>query len=171
MLILRETHFCSKIPTTKILARLMLRLEIVRDHTGNHSERPYEGDHAMRDQYILAGILAGYTGGVTERPRIVSGLVDAAPAVAADSASICWQRFSRGVSIEGNCTSLGVIARVDTVHDTVRVATFVSEPYVCAALMWHYDPAMWARAEYQAQFQDASSVARQRVAKSCRRPS
>jgi hypothetical protein len=78
----------------------------------------------MRLQYILAGVLAGYTGGVTERPTSGSSLDEAAPAVAADSASICWQRFSRGVSIEGNCTSLGVIARVDTVRDTPLTFAF-----------------------------------------------
>jgi hypothetical protein len=48
---------------------------------------------------------------------------------------------------------------------------FVSEPYACAVLMWRYDATMWARPEYQAQFQDVSSLAGQRVAKSCRRPS
>jgi hypothetical protein len=47
--------------------------------------------------------------------------------------------------------------------------TFMSEPYACAVLMWHYDAAMWGRAEYQAQFQDLAGVAGQRVAKSCRR--
>jgi hypothetical protein len=47
---------------------------------------------------------------------------------------------------------------------------FVSEPYACAVTMWHYEPTMWGRAEYQAQFQDLSSLASQRVAKSCRRP-
>jgi hypothetical protein len=48
---------------------------------------------------------------------------------------------------------------------------FVSEPYACALMMWHYEPRMWARPEYQAQFQDLSSIAGQRMAKSCRRPS
>jgi hypothetical protein len=48
---------------------------------------------------------------------------------------------------------------------------FVSEPYACAVIMWRYDATMWGRPEYQAQFQDVSSLAGQRVAKSCRRPS
>jgi hypothetical protein len=48
--------------------------------------------------------------------------------------------------------------------------TFVSEPYACAVTMWHYEPGMWARAEYQEQFRDITSLARQRMAKSCRRP-
>ena len=48
---------------------------------------------------------------------------------------------------------------------------FVSEPYACAVTMWRYEASMWGRAEYQAQFQDIASVARQRVTKSCRRPS
>jgi hypothetical protein len=47
---------------------------------------------------------------------------------------------------------------------------FLGEPYICAVMMWRYDAAMWGRAEYQAQFQDLSSVAGQRVARSCRRP-
>ena len=48
--------------------------------------------------------------------------------------------------------------------------TFVSEPYACAVTMWHYEPKMWARPEYQAMFRDVASVANQRAAKSCRRP-
>jgi hypothetical protein len=48
---------------------------------------------------------------------------------------------------------------------------FLSEPYACAVLMWHYEANLWSRPEYQAQFQDLSSVARQRVARSCRPPS
>jgi hypothetical protein len=47
--------------------------------------------------------------------------------------------------------------------------TFVSEPYACAVMMWHYEPMMWGRPEYQAAFRDVASVARQRVAKPCRR--
>jgi hypothetical protein len=49
--------------------------------------------------------------------------------------------------------------------------TLLGEPYACAVTMWHYEPKMWARAEYQAQFQDLASLARQRIARSCRRPS
>ena len=46
---------------------------------------------------------------------------------------------------------------------------FVSEPYACGLTMWHYEAPMWARTEYQAQFRDIASIARQRVAKPCRR--
>ncbi len=45
---------------------------------------------------------------------------------------------------------------------------FVSEPYACAVIMWHYDANMWSRPEYQEQFTDVANVARQRVAKPCR---
>src|SRR4051794_35375658 len=44
-----------------------------------------------------------------------------AAALMADSASICWQRFSRGAPVETSCTSLGVTARVDTLRDTLRI--------------------------------------------------
>jgi hypothetical protein len=81
----------------------------------------------MKLHHAFPCLLAACTGAAAERPRIASSLGDAAPAVAADSASICWQRFSRGVSIEGNCTSLGVIARVDTVRVVIPipVPTFI----------------------------------------------
>jgi hypothetical protein len=46
---------------------------------------------------------------------------------------------------------------------------FVSEPYACAVTMWRYEPEMWSRPEYQMQFNDVANVARQRIAKSCRR--
>ena len=48
---------------------------------------------------------------------------------------------------------------------------FVGEPYACAVTTWRYEASMWGRAEYQAQFQEIASVARQRVARSGRRPS
>ncbi len=48
---------------------------------------------------------------------------------------------------------------------------FLIEPYACAVLMWHYEAPMWGRAEYQSQFQELASIARQRVAKPCRRSS
>jgi hypothetical protein len=69
-------------------------------------------------------LLAACSGAVAERPK-------AAEVLTADSASLCWQRFSRGVALEASCTSLGVTARVDTVRDTVRlpipvpVSTFI----------------------------------------------
>lgn len=46
---------------------------------------------------------------------------------------------------------------------------FASEPYACALMMWRYDSAMWARAEYQEQFRDIAAITSQRAAKSCRR--
>lgn len=47
--------------------------------------------------------------------------------------------------------------------------TFVSEPYACAVTLWRYEPGMWARPEYQAQFTDVANMAKQRVARPCRR--
>ena len=47
--------------------------------------------------------------------------------------------------------------------------TFVGEPYACAVILWHYEADMWSRPEYQSQFTDVANVARQRVARPCRR--
>src|SRR5687767_1276011 len=47
----------------------------------------------------------------TDEPRIAP----AASVLAADSASICWQRFSRGIPIEAACTALSITPRTDTV--------------------------------------------------------
>jgi hypothetical protein len=76
-------------------------------------------------------ILAACSGAAAERPRDNTGaarLAAAGAAVTADSASLCWQRFHRGQSVESSCTSLGVTARVDTVQDTVRVVVPVPVP-------------------------------------------
>jgi len=79
-------------------------------------------------------LLVACTGAVAERPKSVADaprIASAAAALIADSASICWQRFSRSVALETGCTSLGVTSQVDTVRDTVRlpipvpVSTFV----------------------------------------------
>jgi hypothetical protein len=78
-------------------------------------------------------LLAACSGLVAEKPQLTEGFPRLAALAStspiADSASICWQRFSRGVSVAANCTSLGVSPRVDTVRDTVRVpapqSTFV----------------------------------------------
>lgn len=59
------------------------------------------------------------------------------------------------------------LMRPAEVHDWGHA--FLSEPYACAVMMWHYDPDMWERPEYQAQFQDLASLARQRAEKGCRR--
>jgi hypothetical protein len=69
-------------------------------------------------------ILGACTGAVAERPKPDAEAlsVESASAVMlADSASICWQRFSRGVSLTSGCTTLGVTSRVDTIRDTIRV--------------------------------------------------
>ena len=47
----------------------------------------------------------------------------------------------------------------------------VSEPHACAATMWTWKAEMWSRADYQASLKDVTSVARNRVAKPCTRPS
>jgi hypothetical protein len=66
-------------------------------------------------------LLAACSGQVAERPKEIVGSSSpsfalAATAPIADSASICWQRFSRGVSVEASCTGLTVSPRVDTVR-------------------------------------------------------
>jgi hypothetical protein len=68
-------------------------------------------------------LIAASSGGVAARPLVTADAPRFAPASAltADSASICWQRFSRGTPVEANCTTLGVTSRVDTVRDTVRI--------------------------------------------------
>src|SRR5918997_1481766 len=68
-------------------------------------------------------ILGACTGAVAERPTpgIESSYTLTSAAALADSASICWQRFSRGVALTAGWTTLGVAARVDTVRDTIRV--------------------------------------------------
>lgn len=53
----------------------------------------------------------------TDKPR----LARATATLAADSASICWQRFSRGVPVEAACTALSITPRTDTV--SIAVAT------------------------------------------------
>jgi hypothetical protein len=61
---------------------------------------------------------------VAERAKLATyapSVAPAAAALAADSASICWQRFSRGVPVEASCTTLGVSSRVDTLRDTIRI--------------------------------------------------
>jgi hypothetical protein len=69
-------------------------------------------------------LLAACSGLVAEKPQLATGsprLALATEGPTADSASICWQRFSRGIEVAANCTSLGVTPRVDTVRDTVRI--------------------------------------------------
>lgn len=69
-------------------------------------------------------ILGACTGAVAERPKpgVETARSElAADAMLADSASICWQRFSRGLALAAGCTTLGVTSRVDTVRDTVRL--------------------------------------------------
>jgi hypothetical protein len=77
-------------------------------------------------------ILGACTGAVAERPK---GGAESPPmelastAALADSASICWQRFSRGVTLTAGCTTLGVTSRIDTVRDTVRVPAPSPRPF------------------------------------------
>lgn len=80
----------------------------------------------MRPLTLL--LLVAGSGVIAERPTIATEArsAPAAEAVMADSASICWQRFSRGLPIEASCTTLSVIPRVDTVH--VPVITPVVSP-------------------------------------------
>jgi hypothetical protein len=47
--------------------------------------------------------------------------------------------------------------------------TFLSEPYACGVMLWRYDPDMWERPEYQAQFQNLKDLARRREGKRCGR--
>jgi hypothetical protein len=73
---------------------------------------------------VLIILLAGCHAADTERGKAALDAPRAALAaesVMADSASLCWQRFSRSVPVESNCTSLGVTSRVDTLRDTVVV--------------------------------------------------
>jgi hypothetical protein len=77
----------------------------------------------MRPLLTLPLIVA--SGLVAERVNAPPRLAPAGAAVA-DSASICWQRFSRGIPVEANCTTLSVIPRIDTVQ--VPVITPVALP-------------------------------------------
>jgi hypothetical protein len=73
----------------------------------------------MRLVHALPYVLAACSGAVAERPKTVTHLSRLTPAVAsilADSASLCWQRFSRGISVESSCTAIAVSPRVDTVR-------------------------------------------------------
>ena len=73
----------------------------------------------MRLFHAFPYVLAACSGAVAERPRDiaqVSRLAPAAASILADSASLCWQRFSRGVPVESSCTALAVSPRVDTVR-------------------------------------------------------
>jgi hypothetical protein len=72
----------------------------------------------MKTNATLLILLTGVTGVVAERPK-ATGDVSRATALVADSASICWERFSRGVALAAGCTSIGVTTRVDTVRDTL----------------------------------------------------
>src|SRR5215210_5481286 len=77
-------------------------------------------------------ILGACTGAVAERPRAVTEtprMELASAAAMADSASICWQRSSRGVSLAAGCTTLGVTPRVDTVRDTVPLQAPAPRPF------------------------------------------
>jgi hypothetical protein len=68
-------------------------------------------------------LLAGCQGADTDRGKAALDAPQAAlkaESLMADSASVCWERFSRSVPVETNCTSLGVTARVDTVRVAVR---------------------------------------------------
>ena len=80
------------------------------------------------------------------------------------SINLFGERQTPGCEPRGN----QCLMRPDGVRDWGR--TFMGEPYACAVTMWRYEAGMWSRPEYQAQFRDLASVARQRVAKSCRRP-
>ena len=78
----------------------------------------------MKTNSTILILLAGFTGVVAERPKATgesSRTMPGATALVADSASICWERFSRGVTLAAGCTSIGVTTRVDTVRDTLRV--------------------------------------------------
>lgn len=89
-------------------------------------------------------LIAASSGVVAARPLVTADAPRFVPASAltADSASICWQRFSRGVPVETSCTTLGVTSRVDTVRDTVRIqqpaATFV--PFAFGPFGMYRDP-------------------------------
>lgn len=85
----------------------------------------------MRPLPILPLIVA-CSGVVAERPKVLTDqprLTPAAAAAMADSASICWQRFHRGIPVEANCTSLGVAVRIDTVRDTLRIPPAQGIPF------------------------------------------
>ncbi len=85
----------------------------------------------MKTNHALLIILGACTGAGAERPKTMAvasrSLAPEAAAVTADSASICWQRFHRSVSVEEGCTTLGVTARIDTIRDTVRLITQVRD--------------------------------------------
>ncbi len=78
----------------------------------------------MKTNATVLILLAGVTGVVAERPKATGDLsrtMPGATALTADSASICWERFSRGVTLAAGCTSIGVTTRIDTVRDTLRL--------------------------------------------------
>ncbi len=85
----------------------------------------------MKTNAAVVILLTGFTGVVAERPKAGGDLSRAtlgAAALMADSASICWERFSRGVTLAAGCTTLGVAQRVDTVRQTVRDTVRIPAP-------------------------------------------
>jgi hypothetical protein len=127
----------------------------------NHRWRPTE-------RYNLVDFIITQTWMETESPAVFR---DSAVAMAKRNGVALVLAFNLfGAAPSPGCETRGnrCLMRAAEVREWGR--TFVSEPYACAVTMWHYDPTMWGRPEYQAQFQDVASVARQRVAKPCRRP-
>ena len=135
--------------------------------------------------FMLCGVAVDHRWRTAERYRLVDFIItqswmergtaaefrDSAVAVAkqngvalALSINLFGARQSPGCEPRGN----QCLMRPVDVREWGRA--FVSEPYACAVIMWHYEDDMWRRPEYQAQFRDVANVARQRVAKSCRRP-
>jgi hypothetical protein len=135
--------------------------------------------------FMPCGVSVNYRWRPNERYNLVDFIVaqtwmeSQTPASFRDSAVAMAKRDGVGLVLAMNlfgaaptagCEPRGsqCLMRPAEVRDWGR--TFISEPYACALIMWHYEAPMWARDEYQTQFRDVSSLARTRVSKPCRRP-